>query len=89
MDDVTSHIASSVIKEFPGLEGRSLHVSLLPNPSHLEVVGCVAAGKTRAKIKGGSKAACLQVCDMSYVPCRGLYQLWLPSQSLNLCLIGM
>lgn len=60
VDDVTSHIAASVDKDFPGLEGRSLHVSLVHNPSHLEVVGCVAAGKTRAKMKSGSKAMCLQ-----------------------------
>ena len=55
------------MKVFPGMgteeDGRdkSLHVSLVHNPSHLEVVGCVAAGKTRAKIHGGSKAMCLQV----------------------------
>ena len=60
VDDVTSHIASSCDKVFPGTD-RLLHVSLLHNPSHLEVSGSVAAGKTRAKIDGGSNALCLQV----------------------------
>ena len=54
MDDVTSHLAASVDKHYStttdaaapsGPGGRPpLRVSLLHNPSHLEIVGCVAAG---------------------------------------------
>lgn len=38
---------TSVDLEMPG--GRSLHVSMLPNPSHLEAVVPVALGKVRAR----------------------------------------
>jgi len=90
VDDVTSHIASSCDKDYTTTttgssssssssskkkKKKKLHVSLLHNPSHLEVVGCVAAGKTRAKMderrkgKGkegerdgdGGEVLCLQV----------------------------
>jgi probable 2-oxoglutarate dehydrogenase E1 component DHKTD1 len=30
-------------------EGKSVHVSMLPNPSHLEAANPVAIGKTRAR----------------------------------------
>lgn len=43
--DVISHFISSV--DF-NTTGKSLHVSLLPNPSHLEAVNPVSMGKTRA-----------------------------------------
>eukprot|EP01088_Endostelium_zonatum_P016341 TRINITY_DN438_c1_g1_i1.p1 TRINITY_DN438_c1_g1~~TRINITY_DN438_c1_g1_i1.p1 ORF type:complete len:943 (-),score=241.02 TRINITY_DN438_c1_g1_i1:28-2823(-) len=56
--DVMSHIAHSVDLDY---EGKSLHVSLIHNPSHLEAANPVAAGKTRAKIDGGSKALCITV----------------------------
>eukprot|EP01116_Phalansterium_solitarium_P002820 TRINITY_DN130_c0_g2_i1.p1 TRINITY_DN130_c0_g2~~TRINITY_DN130_c0_g2_i1.p1 ORF type:complete len:940 (+),score=374.31 TRINITY_DN130_c0_g2_i1:92-2911(+) len=58
--DVMSHIGTSV--DLPYVS-RSLHVSLLQNPSHLEAVNPVALGKLRAKIHhhGGdsSKAMCV------------------------------
>lgn len=54
VDDVTSHLAASVDKHYSttnptdntaAAPGRPpLRVSLLHNPSHLEIVGCVAAG---------------------------------------------
>lgn len=58
MDDVTSHIAASVDKRYTttnpsnpttddaavNASPPSLRVSLLHNPSHLEIVGSVAAG---------------------------------------------
>ena len=40
---------------------KSVHVSLLHNPSHLEIVGSVAAGKARAKRRDGSSAMAVQV----------------------------
>ncbi|KAJ3399143.1 hypothetical protein HDU80_008229 [Chytriomyces hyalinus] len=46
--DVLSHVSQSVDLEYPG--GQSpVHVSLLHNPSHLEAINPVAAGKARAK----------------------------------------
>jgi 2-oxoglutarate dehydrogenase complex dehydrogenase (E1) component-like enzyme len=59
LDDVSSHIAASVDRAYPG---GSVHVSLLHNPSHLEFVNPVAAGKTRAKQAAGSAGAlCLLI----------------------------
>ncbi|KAJ3380793.1 putative 2-oxoglutarate dehydrogenase E1 component DHKTD1, mitochondrial [Lobulomyces angularis] len=45
--DVISHLAKSVDLDFK--HGKSIHVSLLHNPSHLEAANPVAMGKTRAK----------------------------------------
>ncbi|PVD25710.1 hypothetical protein C0Q70_13370 [Pomacea canaliculata] len=44
--DVLSHLYTSVDLSF---EEKSVHVSLIPNPSHLEANNPVAVGKTRAK----------------------------------------
>ncbi|KAJ3272834.1 putative 2-oxoglutarate dehydrogenase E1 component DHKTD1, mitochondrial, partial [Blyttiomyces sp. JEL0837] len=46
--DVLSHLAQSVDLQYPNTE-RPVHVSLLHNPSHLEAVNPVAAGKARAR----------------------------------------
>ncbi|GAB9472044.1 Oxoglutarate dehydrogenase [Globisporangium polare] len=53
VDDVTSHIAQSVDKSFGD---KKVHVSLLHNPSHLEIINPVTTGKVRAKIDAGSNA---------------------------------
>lgn len=53
-DDVSSHLFHSVRKSFAG--SPPLDVSLLPNPSHLEAVDPVVAGKARAKQKRGRNA---------------------------------
>lgn len=45
--DVKYHLGTSVDHVYP--DGRKVRLSLLPNPSHLEAVNPVAAGKTRAK----------------------------------------
>ncbi|XP_022069108.2 2-oxoadipate dehydrogenase complex component E1 [Acanthochromis polyacanthus] len=45
--DVLSHLTSSVELDF-GAE-HPLHVTMLPNPSHLEAINPVAQGKTRAR----------------------------------------
>ncbi|XP_061576991.1 2-oxoadipate dehydrogenase complex component E1 [Cololabis saira] len=45
--DVLSHLTSSVELDF-GAE-RPLHVTMLPNPSHLEAINPVAQGKARAR----------------------------------------
>jgi 2-oxoglutarate dehydrogenase E1 component len=49
--DVKYHLGTSSDREF---EGRKVHLSLLPNPSHLEAVDPVVLGKARASqtIKG-------------------------------------
>jgi 2-oxoglutarate dehydrogenase E1 component len=45
--DVKYHLGVSSDRE---IEGRKVHVSLLANPSHLEAVNPVVAGKVRAKL---------------------------------------
>ena len=44
--DVKYHLGVSCDREF---DGNSVHLSLAPNPSHLEVISPVVIGKTRAK----------------------------------------
>ncbi|CAL8099803.1 unnamed protein product [Orchesella dallaii] len=46
--DVLSHLYTSVDLK---VNESNVHVSLLPNPSHLEAVNPMAAGKVRAKLK--------------------------------------
>lgn len=71
--DVLSHLTSSVDLDFGS--NKSLHVTMLPNPSHLEAINPVAVGKTRARQQSlsdgdyssdnfaqpGDKVVCLQV----------------------------
>uniref|UniRef100_A0AAX7VBI9 2-oxoadipate dehydrogenase complex component E1 n=1 Tax=Astatotilapia calliptera TaxID=8154 RepID=A0AAX7VBI9_ASTCA len=45
--DVLSHLTSSVELDFRAK--HPLHVTMLPNPSHLEAINPVAQGKTRAR----------------------------------------
>lgn len=45
--DVLSHLTSSIELDF-GAE-RPIHVTMLPNPSHLEAINPVAQGKARAR----------------------------------------
>ena len=45
--DVLSHLTSSI--DLIQSNGTSLHVTMLPNPSHLEAVNPVAVGKVRAR----------------------------------------
>jgi len=44
--DVKYHLGTSGDRDF---DGEVVHLSLMPNPSHLEVVGPVVVGKVRAK----------------------------------------
>src|SRR6202521_3065835 len=44
--DVKYHLGASADREF---DGNSVHLSLSPNPSHLEIVDPVVLGKVRAK----------------------------------------
>jgi 2-oxoglutarate dehydrogenase E1 component len=44
--DVKYHLGASLDTE---VEGKKVHMSLTPNPSHLEVVNAVVLGKVRAK----------------------------------------
>ncbi|XP_030282979.1 2-oxoadipate dehydrogenase complex component E1 [Sparus aurata] len=71
--DVLSHLTSSVELEFGA--GHPVHVTMLPNPSHLEAINPVAQGKTRARqqlrkegdyspedsAQPGDQVVCLQV----------------------------
>ncbi|MEE6481580.1 hypothetical protein FKM82_012909 [Ascaphus truei] len=71
--DVLSHLTSSVDLDFGS--HRPLHVTMLPNPSHLEAINPVAVGKTRARQQSlsegdyskdssaqpGDRVICLQV----------------------------
>jgi 2-oxoglutarate dehydrogenase E1 component len=45
--DVKYHLGTSMTRSYP--DGRTVHLSLLANPSHLEAVNTVVGGKTRAK----------------------------------------
>uniref|UniRef100_G3NKN9 2-oxoadipate dehydrogenase complex component E1 n=1 Tax=Gasterosteus aculeatus aculeatus TaxID=481459 RepID=G3NKN9_GASAC len=45
--DVLSHLTSSVELDFGA--AKPIHVTMLPNPSHLEAINPVAQGKTRAR----------------------------------------
>ncbi|KIL99733.1 2-oxoglutarate dehydrogenase E1 component [Paramagnetospirillum magnetotacticum MS-1] len=44
--DVKYHLGTSADRDF---DGKTVHLSLMPNPSHLEVVGPLVVGKVRAK----------------------------------------
>lgn len=71
--DVLSHLTSSVDLDFGA--HQPLHVTMLPNPSHLEAVNPVAVGKTRGRqqsrqegdysaessARPGDRVICLQV----------------------------
>lgn len=81
--DVLSHLTSSVDLDFGA--HRPLHVTMLPNPSHLEAVNPVAVGKTRGRQQSrqdgdyspdssaqpGDKVICLQVLVASRSRARG------------------
>ena len=59
LDDVSSHVGVATNRKY---NGRNMHVSLLHNPSHLEAVNPVAAGKTLAKRKDHSpNATCVMI----------------------------
>lgn len=45
--DVKYHLGTSMDRYYP--DGRKVHIAVLPNPSHLEAVNPVVAGKVRAK----------------------------------------
>ncbi|GCC38215.1 hypothetical protein chiPu_0016727 [Chiloscyllium punctatum] len=82
--DVLSHLTSSVDLDF-GCD-RPLHVTMLPNPSHLEAVNPVAVGKTRGRQQSrqdgdysasgsaqpGDKAICVQVHGDASFPGQGI-----------------
>lgn len=71
--DVLSHLTSSVDLDFGA--DHPIHVTMLPNPSHLEAINPVTQGKARAReqikqegdyspdnsAQPGDKVICLQV----------------------------
>ncbi|KAI8331977.1 oxoglutarate dehydrogenase, E1 component [Choanephora cucurbitarum] len=68
--DVISHLTNNPTLDY---NGKPVHVSLLPNPSHLEAINPVAMGKARAKQTGllssqsdtdcnlGDRVMCVQI----------------------------
>uniref|UniRef100_A0A674NIP9 2-oxoadipate dehydrogenase complex component E1 n=1 Tax=Takifugu rubripes TaxID=31033 RepID=A0A674NIP9_TAKRU len=82
--DVLSHLTSSVELDFGA--ARPLHVTMLPNPSHLEAINPVAQGKTRARqqlrkegdyspeddAQPGDQVICLQVHGDGSFPGQGI-----------------
>ncbi|XP_061679760.1 2-oxoadipate dehydrogenase complex component E1 isoform X2 [Syngnathoides biaculeatus] len=82
--DVLSHLTSSVDLDLGS--GLSVHVSVLPNPSHLEAINPVAQGKTRARqqllkegdyspddhAQPGDRVICLQVHGDGSFPGQGV-----------------
>eukprot|EP00118_Oscarella_pearsei_P016291 m.154340 g.154340 ORF g.154340 m.154340 type:complete len:917 (+) comp38634_c1_seq23:40-2790(+) len=85
--DVLSHIVNSVDLKYGD---KSVHVSLLPNPSHLEAVNPVAVGKARARqlsLRNGEyseseqndKVLCIQVHGDAAFPAQGIV-----SETLNM-----
>ncbi|XP_077601088.1 2-oxoadipate dehydrogenase complex component E1-like [Stigmatopora nigra] len=82
--DVLSHLTSSV--ELDLGSGTPLHVTMLPNPSHLEAINPVAQGKTRARQQlrkegdyspdedahPGDQVVCLQVHGDGSFPGQGI-----------------
>ncbi|XP_061630414.1 2-oxoadipate dehydrogenase complex component E1 isoform X1 [Phyllopteryx taeniolatus] len=82
--DVLSHLTSSVDLDLGS--GLSLHVTVLPNPSHLEAINPVAQGKTRARqqlrkegdyspdddARPGDRVVCLQVHGDCAFPGQGI-----------------
>eukprot|EP00795_Rhopilema_esculentum_P002591 gene2591-786_t len=80
--DVLSHLYTSTDLEYGD---RTLHVSMLPNPSHLEAANPVAVGKARAKqlqhseghygdgsTQMGDKVLCLQIHGDAAVCAQGI-----------------
>lgn len=56
LDDVSSHVAASTLRNYGS---KSVRVSLMHNPSHLEAINPVAMGKVRAKRSGAGCSAVL------------------------------
>jgi len=46
--DVKYHLGATNHREYP--DGSSVHITMMPNPSHLETVNTVAMGKARSKM---------------------------------------
>ena len=46
MDDVTSHVSQSIVKNY---HGKDLKITMVHNPSHLEAQNPVSMGKARSK----------------------------------------
>lgn len=63
IDDVSSHIGACTDRSYgSGSDARTLHLTLLPNSSHLEAINPVAVGKTRARRdESGRDAMCLLI----------------------------
>jgi len=60
--DVKYHMGYS--NDVTSESGKTVHISLTPNPSHLETVAPVVEGITRAKIDGRHKGSHRKVCPI-------------------------
>lgn len=73
--DVKYHMGSSMDRTYP--DGRRIHLSLVANPSHLECVNPVVAGKARARqYYGGNRyvsptfiLTCVRLLSSRYLTC--------------------
>uniref|UniRef100_A0A4W3IP28 2-oxoadipate dehydrogenase complex component E1 n=1 Tax=Callorhinchus milii TaxID=7868 RepID=A0A4W3IP28_CALMI len=84
LGDVLSHLTSSVDLDFGS--DRTLHVTMLPNPSHLEAINPVSVGKTRGRQQSrqdgdyspdgasrpGDRAICVQIHGDASFPGQGI-----------------
>jgi len=71
IDDVTSHVSQSVKKNY---DGKSLNVSMVHNPSHLEAQNPVSMGKARSKqlFHGKEKVLNVQVHGDAAISAQGI-----------------
>lgn len=71
IDDVTSHVAHSVVKHYPAAKAK---VTLVHNPSHLEAQNPVTMGKTRSKqqLYGKEKVLNVQVHGDAAICAQGI-----------------
>jgi probable 2-oxoglutarate dehydrogenase E1 component DHKTD1 len=71
IDDVTSHVAQSTIKDY---NGKKLKVTLVHNPSHLEAQNPVSMGKAHSKqqFHGMDKVLNVQVHGDAAVCAQGI-----------------
>jgi probable 2-oxoglutarate dehydrogenase E1 component DHKTD1 len=59
--DVLTHLHTSYDVPMETEGQGTVHVSLLPNPSHLEAINPVAMGNTRGRLKDPDNTLCLQI----------------------------
>ena len=71
VDDVTSHVAQSIVKNY---NGNNIKVTMVHNPSHLEAQNPVSMGKTKSKqhYHGQDKVLNIQVHGDAAICAQGI-----------------